>query len=477
VALVAFAGSMAVAGPAALAAGGGDPVAWGTQRAAEPDAGARRITVTAAKAPRRAFELRLTFPASEEWAGNGAAEYLRALATFNQPQVEAGNRMADLLGVPIENFPVQEATDLIAKTGFDFEMVERAARADRCDWNLPLREEGIGLVLPEVGRMRQFARLIALRARIEAAKGDFPAAVRSLRVGYALGIDLGCGPTLIHGLVGIAIGDLMLRQTGDVLERPGAPSLYWALTELPSPFIDLRHNARSEQSFIDFTLPEIGRIERGEVSPAEAGAAFVAAIKRVQDSMGLASPQEAQLLATASAVVDFPAAREAMIRDGVPAEKVDALPVSYVSLMHNIALYRRASDEASKWFSVPFWQGAEGLRRATEALDKPVGGLATPFAQLLPAFSKAQVSIASVDRRMATLRAVEAVRLYAGANGGALPPSLEAIPDVPVPIDPFTGKPLAYAVEAGEAVFPTVAQRHPDWQRVNAPEVRVRIAK
>jgi hypothetical protein len=56
-----------------------------------------------------------------------------------------------------------------------------------------------------------------------------------------------------------------------------------------------------------------------------------------------------------------------------------------------------------------------------------------------------------LDRRVAALRVVEAIRMYAATKGGALPESLDNITDVPVPLDPVTGKPFGYHLEGGRA--------------------------
>ena len=51
---------------------------------------------------------------------------------------------------------------------------------------------------------------------------------------------------------------------------------------------------------------------------------------------------------------------------------------------------------------------------------------------------------------MALLRHVEALRLYAAAHDGKLPEGLFEVA-VPLPPDPFTGKPFVYRVEAATA--------------------------
>jgi hypothetical protein len=54
---------------------------------------------------------------------------------------------------------------------------------------------------------------------------------------------------------------------------------------------------------------------------------------------------------------------------------------------------------------------------------------------------------AQVDRQLAALTAVEALRSYAAANGGKLPARLEDVIDTPVPPNPVTGQPFEYRVE------------------------------
>ena len=55
--------------------------------------------------------------------------------------------------------------------------------------------------------------------------------------------------------------------------------------------------------------------------------------------------------------------------------------------------------------------------------------------------------------KIAALRCVEAVRLYAAAHDGQLPASLEDVKDVPLPLDPVHGKPFEYRVVGDRAFF------------------------
>jgi hypothetical protein len=55
-----------------------------------------------------------------------------------------------------------------------------------------------------------------------------------------------------------------------------------------------------------------------------------------------------------------------------------------------------------------------------------------------------------LEQRIALLRHVEALRLYAAAHAGTLPEKLADV-EVPLPVDPFTGKAFRYEVKDGVA--------------------------
>ena len=72
------------------------------------------------------------------------------------------------------------------------------------------------------------------------------------------------------------------------------------------------------------------------------------------------------------------------------------------------------------------------------------------FAFLTPALSKVRSAQGRLEQRLAMLRHVEAVRMYAAAHDGKLPAKLSDCP-VPLPVDPFTGKPFRYEVDGETA--------------------------
>jgi hypothetical protein len=70
-----------------------------------------------------------------------------------------------------------------------------------------------------------------------------------------------------------------------------------------------------------------------------------------------------------------------------------------------------------------------------------------------------------IDRRIAALRCVEALRLHAAAHDGKLPASLADVKEVPIPADPMTGKSFAYKVDGDTA---TISAGAPDGEEPTA---------
>ena len=58
-----------------------------------------------------------------------------------------------------------------------------------------------------------------------------------------------------------------------------------------------------------------------------------------------------------------------------------------------------------------------------------------------------------VDRKIAALQIMEALRLYAGSHDDKLPEKLSDVTDIKIPDDPVTKKPFEYKSTGNEAVL------------------------
>jgi hypothetical protein len=131
------------------------------------------------------------------------------------------------------------------------------------------------------------------------------------------------------------------------------------------------------------------------------------------------------------------------------------MPALQAVFLYEVHHYDVAFDDMRKWTNLPYAEAAPHLRRATERArglsqregDSSIAGL------LLPAMGNVFAAQVRVDRKVAALRCVEALRLHAAANAGKLPPKLAEVVAVPIPSDPFTGKSFEYRLEGNKATL------------------------
>src|SRR5262249_14312593 len=148
-------------------------------------------------------------------------------------------------------------------TGF-WDLIKLAARREQCDWDLPVREFSFSTLIPELKQMRDLARLIVFKARIEMSRGQIDDAIDTLKTGVAIGRHASQAPTLVNALVGVAITHMTLNQVEVLIQQPNCPNLYWTLTNLPEPLVDLRPGLQFERDFLYLFFTEL-RDARGAV--------------------------------------------------------------------------------------------------------------------------------------------------------------------------------------------------------------------
>ena len=161
------------------------------------------------------------------------------------------------------------------------------------------------------------------------------------------------------------------------------------------------------------------------------------------------------LLFTAIVARAYPEAKRQLITQGRPAAQVETMPSIQVVALHSYKLYEQARDDIFKWAGLPYWQAAQGMAESEQhpgiGWDKLKGGI--PFASILPAVNSAFYVPARVERRLDVVQYIEAIRIYAANHNGMLPPSLDAITESPVPIDPATGKFFEYKLDGSTATL------------------------
>jgi hypothetical protein len=354
---------------------------------------------------------------------------------------EGVERRDKLLTMPLKELPAQELQDY---GGAALKQADWAARLDRPDWQVltRLKIDGVNLLLPDLQQLRTLANALKVRFRAEVALGRFDDALVTAKTMFAISRHLGEHPTLIGNLVGIAIAAVALGPLEEMLEQPGCPNLYWALTNLSDPLVRLDVGAEGERTWLLADFRDLD--DKAPMSP-EKLKRLIAHLEKLLQISDEGPNKRASILQSwldartkDQGLVD--GARRRLVDSGLPEQRVRQFPAEQVFILDEKLAYEIRRDNIMKLMNLPIWQSEERSSPADQ--EKAMAKGLFPFE---PAIAKVRRSQARLQQRIALLRHVEALRLYAAEHDGALPASLADI-SVPLPADPFTGHPFRYEV-------------------------------
>lgn len=415
-----------------------------------------RLTVRPAAEPRPALKYLLLPELLDRKPGNAATLYFMAMHQSSDKSLSKYNEKVWLwLGKSAKELPRQEAQQMLDAYRTALRQVELAARRDRCDFDLPL-SEGYNMPLPSLSKLRHLAKVLAIRISLEIADGEIDNAIHDLQTGFAMARHLGEGVTLIEDLVGIAIAAVMSERVQEVMQAKDAPNLYWALASLPRPMIDIRKAMKYESSWLYLAYPKLRNVasakltrEQWKVLPDELEKLM--AYVRGESQIGGGE----RLMWTVYAVKLYPEAKRYLLDQGRTQQEVQAMPVAQAIAIFTLEQYDYWRDELFKWSNLPYWQVREGMDKANRRFENwaRTKGRMTPAAVLLPSLGRAYFIQARLDRQIASLQTIEAVRMYAADHDGKLPAALKDITEAPAPIDPVLGKPFGYKVEGNTFIL------------------------
>jgi hypothetical protein len=419
-----------------------------------------RLTVYPAAPPAIAMKHRLMPRYLDLVPGNAAVQYLKALPEGGDATIKKhAERMEELLEQKREDFEVDEARKILQDFGSVFEFLKLASVRDECQWDLPIREQDVySILLPELQSMRQFGRSLALRARVQIAEGELEQAIESLRLGYVAARHTANGSTLVNALVGVAIARMMNERLLELMQHPQAPNLYWSIAALPDPFIDVRRAMDLESDGVYLMFPQLKDVATAKLTDQQWNvrlAEFAAKLESLGPTdvpegnwQGWKNSLARSLGVAAIVTLNHSRAKADLVSYGWPNEQVEKMATAQVILLHIGQTYEIMRDDLFKWFHIPYWQAETGTDVAEDSLSKMRGREILPLASLLlPALSAARLAVTRLDREIAAMQTVEALRFYAAKNDGKLPARLEDITDIPVPIDPITGRLFDYKLQ------------------------------
>lgn len=407
-----------------------------------------RLYVRPMPAPKPALKYQLLPELRELNPGNAAHNYLKCFMKQRRFffAKEAVTERARYQTMPLAELPRDQLRDY---GGAALRQADWAARLDALDWqDLPgIQEGGLEQLPPEVGPLQVLAESLHVRLRAEVAGRRFDDASRTAKTLFALSRHLGEYPSEVANLVGLGAAHLGLCALEEMVQQPGCPNLYWALTDLPCPLVDLRKGIQGERALVAAELRAI----RDDVPMTEGE--IDQFVKHYCGLMSYGREQAGKpprdlwpaLRARGQDAEQVRAAGSRLVDAGCAAALVRRFPPLQVVLLDDKREYEVRRDGRAKLLALPLWQ--IDARAADEEAGRGGDGL---FANLLPHVVKLRRTQGVLEQQIALLRHVEALRLYAAAHDGGLPPRLADIP-VPPPADPVTGGPFEYSVEGTTA--------------------------
>jgi hypothetical protein len=343
--------------------------------------------------------------------------------------------------MPLEELPSPDVPQL-NRVALDH--ADRAARLDNPDWQilLKLKEDGVSTLLPDVQGMRNLARALQGRFRTEIASGRIDDAIRTAKTMFAMSRHMGEHPTMIGDLVGIAMAVFAIEPLQEMLEHPDCPNLYWALTNLPDPFITIRKGMDGERLMMETIFRDL---DRQAPMTAERIKQAIDELEKVDKLINIGPPRKkiGTLRAYLAECIKNPermeGLRNRLIASGLAETRLKTFPPDQLILLDEALECLVQFDDLAKQMVLPAWQFEELAETSRKAAQRS-GFFADLFVGAPELLRRAQ---ARLEQRLGLLRHVEALRMYA-AKHGTFPSKLSDCP-VPLPYDPFTGKPFTYS--------------------------------
>jgi hypothetical protein len=154
------------------------------------------------------------------------------------------DQIREWLDLPPEELPQQQAEEMVQKCVESLKLVVQATKCKQCKWPDWQPDDGG----PDLSWCKRLTFAIGLWARLEISRGEYKGALAAIQTGFGMARHIAEGPTIMHGLVGAAVGRLMCGEIEQLIQREDSPNLYAALAELPKPLIDMEKAIEREKA-------------------------------------------------------------------------------------------------------------------------------------------------------------------------------------------------------------------------------------
>jgi tetratricopeptide (TPR) repeat protein len=292
------------------------------------------LTFSPAKTTETSQKYKLLPTAEEQTDADAAALYQKAIQSL--PQDYQPKQFSDWRRLPPDQLPVEQVESTLEKLNPTLDLLFQAARSKQCNWPFVKPGQVSQQFMDDLSKYRQFAFILDVQIKLQIEQGQYDQAKETLKTSLMMAKHLGDAPTLIQGMVGIAIAALSQSRIEQWIQSDNAPNLYWALEDLPQTLVDVKKAIKIE------------------------------------------------------------------------------------------------TDNLENYNFLLRWQFRKQLKPAHDMVLKQMN---------------------HVDRKIAALQCIEALRLYADTHDGKLPQLLSDATDIKIPVDPVKKKPFSYKSTGSEAIL------------------------
>ncbi len=435
--------------------------------------------VSAAEEPKPVFRYQFWPRESELKPGSGQVYYFRALTKL----LQRDRALATLREITSrENQTSAEDRAFITLMDPLFQDLKTMAYLEDMSWDHRSRDiEGPQLYffdLDDIQGARDLARFLMVKARIYLADRDFENASQCVLIGNRLAYLIGQGESVIQRLVGCALQAMMRMIVEEMVQIPGCPNLYWAIATIPQPLVTIRRCVELELSAVHRAFPALREAATANWSDTEAEDRWIECLRQLRKLNGADGNADERDTLLAVDYSDFvPSARDRLKTAGVSEEQLEKMAAAAIVMADTAIELDRLIDESRKGLLLPGPQ-KDLLLQLNEAgfhdairFDSEPGGYGSKrsavglFAgPLFPAIRQLDAAADRTPIMYRRLMTMEAIRMYAAANEGKLPDSIENLKPLPAVFAFSTERPFEYRVDRnGDVVTATLSGKIPNF--------------
>lgn len=366
------------------------------------------------------------------------------------------------------NAPEWATFDGALKENF-FNEMRRAAYRREAHWEYPLGETQTPylILLPDVQGLRVFlAGGLSAKTRYHLSRGEFDEARECVLVGLANSRHMAQTPFYVNQLVALAIQRKMMDRVGEMIAQPNSPNLYWALGTLPDSLIELDRAASLEGNLFASTFPAVHDLDRPRDAKewSKMARQLVELLQELGELRKVEKPKEEgsvveQFLQRLNfeeksrlSVLIKHAREELPELLNISAEKVAAMSDDEAGIRWYVRKRLERDQLAAATITLPpreAWPQLKRLRVEINSMQEKTGTKGFDFLDPTAMF----ISAWSQQRKVQSLRVIEAVRHHLATHDGNLPKTLNEIQDLSIPLDPLTNQPFQWSVDGQTAVL------------------------